>query len=371
MQDIPADVALQIRQVGDWRLICASYRGLQHVEDGTPRQDAFAIEYANDAINLAVADGLGSANLSHLGADLACRQGVHLLARARPRARDDFAGVYDTIQGEIRQRAVGLHMGARELATTLQLLRIDGEGFWYGRLGDGGCVLVDDASVKWMGGLDRSTLGVSNLSDREALARLEWECVSPAGVKAFLIFSDGVEDIFLEEGKREPHQENVRKIVRIVRDQNIEQLINLFNKFLSSDGGKDLKDDKTIIAGVLTRAAKPPRSTLTKNDVQFIDQPSVPMSHAQNGAAAAERAAVAPERVERRSFPFVGAPYVARAAAFTTVSWRAALAASALAGVLVILWLGLQAAKQCVWLDPRPSCHQPSQPAVSDWPFAL
>jgi hypothetical protein len=259
MNDLPADVALQVLHVGKWRLFCASYRGLQHVEHGVPRQDAFALVRRDSVINIAVADGLGSADSSHLGAQRACDRGVEVLSLLRPRAKGDFYRAFKEIQQDFFRNAVNYKTAAREFATTLQLLRIDDEGFWYGRMGDGGCVLLDIEGAKWLGGLDRSPLGVTNLSDKRALSRLECDSVSAQDVVGFLIFSDGLEDIFLEPGKRGPDEENIRRMINLVKAQKLEQLVELYNRFLSSDLGKDLKDDKTIIAGALdTSVLAPP-----------------------------------------------------------------------------------------------------------------
>lgn len=61
----------------------ASVRGYQHRHDGTPRQDDFALAWhpSTDALVLAVADGVSGADLSHLGATLACRTAVEQLLR--------------------------------------------------------------------------------------------------------------------------------------------------------------------------------------------------------------------------------------------------------------------------------------------------
>jgi hypothetical protein len=311
----------------------------------------------DEAINLAVADGLGSADLSHVGADLACRRGVELLARETPRERRDFESLYENLQGEVREKAGTLKTSPKELATTLQLLRIDGEGFWYGRLGDGGCVLVADEGVKWLGGFDRSLLGVSNLSDQKALSRLEWDAVPADGVNGFLIFSDGVEDIFLEEGKRKAHAENIHKMVRLVRDQNLEQLISLFNKFLSSDGGKDLRDDKTIIPPPLTHETKARR----------------PREPASTAAMPGEQIAT---RSGSRSAPLyniigqtdAGSHKESVTPAYRPLLRRAILLGCVLAAIGLLTWFGIRAARQCFWLDPRPSCHQTSGPQP-DWVF--
>jgi hypothetical protein len=337
---LPADVALEVCRLGGWRLVCASYRGLQHVADGSPRQDAFALTYADAAINVAVADGLGSANLSHIGAQLACERGVRILAQAAPRARADFQKVYEQIQAEFFNNAKQAQAAPREFATTLQLLRIDRHGCWYARLGDGGGVLVDRNRVKWLGGSDRSDMGVSNLSDPTALSRLECDAFPASGVVAFLLFSDGLEDIFLDEDKQNAHEENVRKMIVLVQKNELRDLVRSINNFLSSDFGKDLKDDKTIIVGVLDHSEL---------------GPPLPVSRA-------------PPPPSPQPVPVVSVPAASAARRkISLVEW-ATIAGGALAAILILVLAYKYAASQCFWVDAR--CHQPVAKAPAPAPAA-
>ncbi|WP_169735370.1 protein phosphatase 2C domain-containing protein [Actinokineospora inagensis] len=61
----------------------ASVRGYQHRHDGSPRQDDFAVSWhaASGAVVAAVADGVSSVELAHLGATLACRSATDQLLR--------------------------------------------------------------------------------------------------------------------------------------------------------------------------------------------------------------------------------------------------------------------------------------------------
>jgi hypothetical protein len=350
MDNPPADVALEVCRVGGWRLVCASYRGLQHVADGSPRQDAFALTYADAAINVAVADGLGSANLSHLGAQLACERGVGFLSQAHPRASADFQKIYERLQVEFFENANKAQIAPREFATTLQLLRIDRHGCWYARLGDGGCVLVDSNHVKWLGGVDRSAMGVSNLSDPKALSMLECDALPANGVIGFLIFSDGLEDIFLDAEKQNADETNVRKIIDLVRKKDLRDLISLVNVFLSSDFDKDLKDDKTIIAGVLDHP-------------EFMP-PSVPRSHVPPSSPVPPPTQPSPIPVSS------GSPASTPAGPrISLVEWTI-IACGALAAILILVLVYRYAASECFWLDAR--CHRPTSQAPAgtvapDW----
>jgi serine/threonine protein phosphatase PrpC len=64
-------------------LRAASVRGYQHRHDGAPRQDDFAVSWHEEsgAIVVAIADGVSSVELAHVGATLACRTAIDYLTR--------------------------------------------------------------------------------------------------------------------------------------------------------------------------------------------------------------------------------------------------------------------------------------------------
>jgi Protein phosphatase 2C len=252
LQDIaPADVMLEVRCDGSWRMACASYRGQQHVEDGLPRQDCFAVSPSDSNVNIAVADGLSSAKWSHLGAQRACEHGIAKLIEMQPQTRKDFQKIFE----QIRRERFETESRPNDFATTLQLLRIDEAGCWYARLGDGGCVLIDNGRPKWLGGIDSAPLGVSNLSDPVGLSRLEYERHASPSVHGFAIFSDGLQDLFRNET-------NILRIIELVRESDYGELVRIINAWLSSDHGKDLKDDKTMLIGSLVRPMQGRRAPL-------------------------------------------------------------------------------------------------------------
>ena len=62
-----------------WRAVGAAVRGAAHVADGTPCQDAFAIEHARPWLVAAVCDGAGSSLRADLGATAGARAVVERL----------------------------------------------------------------------------------------------------------------------------------------------------------------------------------------------------------------------------------------------------------------------------------------------------
>lgn len=81
-------------------VVGASVAGLGHLRTGSPCQDRYAVAHVDDALVVAVADGMGSARLSQEGADAAVRAAVLRLdpmealsaARTAIEARADLLG---------------------------------------------------------------------------------------------------------------------------------------------------------------------------------------------------------------------------------------------------------------------------------------
>jgi hypothetical protein len=353
MEHPPVDVALEVRRIGRWRVLCASYRGMQHVDDGSPRQDAFAIESSGSAVNVAVADGLGSADLSHLGAELACEDGVRFLAQAPPRSNGEFHEGYGRIQRNLFDKASRLRTTPRQLATTLQLLRIDQSGCGYARLGDGGCVLVENGGVKCLGGADPADIGVSNLSEPQALSQLQTDFRSSDALSAFVIFSDGLQEIFLDGDLRSANDVNVRKMVEVVQDKDMGRLIRIINLWISSDHDRDLRDDKTLIVGVLDRDFV--------ESTAAIGKPLTAASHKVAGIEFAQDAVEARSAVPLKSRPPASAKPFVRAVTERTAIERILVACGAVASVVVLVLILIRSITGCFWFDGRcPAAPPPS-----------
>ncbi|MFB9676001.1 protein phosphatase 2C domain-containing protein [Streptosporangium vulgare] len=106
----------------------ASIRGDAHRYYGTPRQDAMGLWQTGEAQLLAcVADGLGSKELSHAGASLACESAYRNIAdlRAYPDLQNAAGYLIDSIADEISKQAAQYKVSADALSTTFLAAVID------------------------------------------------------------------------------------------------------------------------------------------------------------------------------------------------------------------------------------------------------
>jgi serine/threonine protein phosphatase PrpC len=119
---------------GRFTVRAASVRGYQHRHDGKPRQDDFAVAChpGSGAVVTAVADGVSSVDLAHVGATLACRNLVDQLLRQLdedPSAAPDWAELmrcagwalveFAAAQPEAAPEETAAARAERLLATTL------------------------------------------------------------------------------------------------------------------------------------------------------------------------------------------------------------------------------------------------------------
>ena len=116
--------------------------GRGHRRVGQPCQDAFASRHVPErgAVVFAVADGLGSCPLSHIGSEVAVRAAVERMAAE---ARWDVRAMLRTFRAArraVRLEAATRGVPVRQLSTTLQVGVLSPDGAVAGMVGDGAMV---------------------------------------------------------------------------------------------------------------------------------------------------------------------------------------------------------------------------------------
>ncbi|MFF7182649.1 protein phosphatase 2C domain-containing protein [Streptomyces sp. NPDC008121] len=159
------DIVLDGAAHGPLTVRAASVRGDSHRYLGEPRQDALGVSLlgepgAAELLMLAVADGVGSARLSHVGSNHACRWAAWILARYAEELHETlvtedaerFAALADTaaewIAARLTRTAERAAHEPASYATTLRVLLVPLDpavrtrGFL--AVGDGGTALLSD-----------------------------------------------------------------------------------------------------------------------------------------------------------------------------------------------------------------------------------
>lgn len=202
-----------------WRAVAASVRGRSHAHRGDHREDAFAVRRHDGLVVLCAADGAGSASLSRVGAEVACRETAERVvaklaperAYLRERQRDELAhavghaiglSVWETCR-LLHEIAVGSGTSPSAYRSTLLVAA------WYAseatellvssQVGDGAVVAWrKDGTVVRLGDADSGDFAGevrTFVPDAQAPERASHVRVTDASaVTAFALLTDGVDD---------------------------------------------------------------------------------------------------------------------------------------------------------------------------------
>ena len=181
-------------QGSSWAVAGASLRGSGHRAAGLPNQDAWLARTWAEGAFVAVADGLGSRPLSHVGSQAACRSAGTALARWRTVDRAPVDLLLRSIHQDWR---LFLHPQLPDTcATTCLLGAATGGRLTLAQLGDGlAAALLRDGHVTRLQPVERDfsneTTGLGLVRDLSA-----WRTAQlPAGdVVAVLLATDGVSE---------------------------------------------------------------------------------------------------------------------------------------------------------------------------------
>lgn len=127
----------------NWNILQSAVQGTSHAEQGLPCQDKTASATLGDCRVIALADGAGSACLSHAGAECAVQTMCSYLSEefdrlySTPNAAAVRAEVMALLQSRLAALAAELDCRMSDLASTLLLAAVKGERYILLHLGDG------------------------------------------------------------------------------------------------------------------------------------------------------------------------------------------------------------------------------------------
>lgn len=239
-----------------WTWAAASSRGTSHIKDGSACQDRSACAMAGDHLVAIVCDGAGSALLGGQGATIAVRTVMQS-------ARRHFAYVnempsdeevwewLDAVRDRIARAAMTREVDPKQFAATLVACIAGPKQTLVAHIGDGACVTAVDAlwqTASWPenGEYASTTFFVTDSpAPRLRITRL------PA-IDAAAVFTDGIERLVLDFGKRAPHAPWFERFIKPVVDAGVHgrnaSLSTALTTYLDSAAVTDHSDDdKTLI----------------------------------------------------------------------------------------------------------------------------
>lgn len=241
-----------------WRIAGASVRGTSHVKLGIPCQDYCGYRRAllgsSPALVIAIADGAGSASLSHIGSRATAEHLLHEI----PLSFASIADASDTLAHTWFQSARDhLHVIAteqscdmRDLACTVLVAILADFGCFFAQIGDGAWIAQKDKeylAATWPSGgeyANETTFITSPNWSSSITSRLVF-----GGISAAAGFTDGIQRLALQIGARSVHAPFFDPLFSAVRATDDEtSLVPALIEFLSSTRVSErTDDDKTLV----------------------------------------------------------------------------------------------------------------------------
>jgi len=243
-----------------WKAAGVSVIGSSHIRIGKPCQDSHAIQaLENGCLIGIVADGLGSAERSEVGSNLAVQNAMAMLVAGLtvgiPECDNDWQSLltkaFTEARGALEAEASHLQCELRELGTTLICFVVANGEIAIGQIGDGAIVaqFTDDTLVT-LSSPQRGEFANETvpLTMEKALERVRYH-VRPAQIKNLAAFSDGLQNLALINTTYEPFEPFFSPLFEFLSgNSDRAQMEEKLGVFLGSEkicGRTD--DDKTLL----------------------------------------------------------------------------------------------------------------------------
>ena len=251
-----------------WRYASGQSTGSSHEKLGKPCQDrmACATSHADATLIAVVADGAGTANLAHIGAEIAVAT-VSSVAQLGVRAgRDDYQDILREGAALARQRLVEAareHKAEpRDLACTLLAVIVAPIGGGALQIGDGVIVIGEQPLAwRWVFWPQKGEYANTTffLSDEKALAQAEVAPL-PDEVLDVALMSDGLEPLAMQFATRTAHEPFFRTVLSPLHAVDgkgeAPQLSNGLSALLASPAVRARTDDDASLV-IATRRSRP------------------------------------------------------------------------------------------------------------------
>lgn len=195
-----------------WRFFHSTSQGRRHIREGIPCQDKTAARVGSDnSYVIALADGAGSARLSHIGAQIACDTIVSLLLNTFDSCwnASDSGPIKDkmitSIVSKLTDAANEEGNQVSDYASTLLAVAIKDEKYIAVHIGDGviGCIKNQESKVvssPTNGEFSNVTVFITSDNVKETIKLLKGKTDE---IAMFILFSDGAQQCLYNKAKNE------------------------------------------------------------------------------------------------------------------------------------------------------------------------
>lgn len=257
---INIDTSVEYESINPY-IFGASVIGPSHIQKNMPRQDALAYDILNSNFGIiAVADGLGSASMSDLGAQLAVEKVIEGTEKGIEKFKTDISNVAGYAakyaRKELEKKAIEEKYNLRDLACTLIVLVIHNNVVSVAHIGDGAVVAKINDDIKLLSGPEESEY----INEVVPLTSKDWEKslrVTPKifGVSHIAVFTDGCQRAVLVKSRTglQPYKKFFEPLFSDTQEiKDKEERDKEIRDFLSSKKmSESSEDDKTFVVAVL------------------------------------------------------------------------------------------------------------------------
>ncbi len=234
----------------------ASVQGTRHIERNIPCQDAFAYDVTDEYVIVCVADGLGSARLSHIGSERAVRIALEAIKkqfdthRDEDKARQAMIDVFREVNHDLRTLASQNKNDVRDYATTLICVLARSDSVVVGHIGDGAVVISKDNNISLLSapqhGEYAGEVTPVTSSNFEDVQQISFRSLSPDYIA---VFSDGLERLAIDSSEGRPFTPFFAPLFAAIAEaENTTSLSSDLEQFLKSDRlCERTDDDKTLV----------------------------------------------------------------------------------------------------------------------------
>ncbi len=231
--------------------------------DERPCQDAHLVDLVEDAdgnqfLLVAVADGAGSARLSHIGSLAACTGAVLALKRdiaaltTADSAVDAIRRSFEAACSEVEDAAERMGVSSREMAATLLLAVVGPALSVYGQVGDGAVVIDNGRDLQLVHWQEQEALNLTDFIVVDSLnASLKINHFTEP-VLRFACMTDGLTPLALDYREKRPHEPMLNRLFSACADAPDPASLNEdLRRFLdSAQVNERTDDDKTLVVAV-------------------------------------------------------------------------------------------------------------------------
>lgn len=257
--------------VNDISVFCISQQGESHVKNEIPCQDRSAFRWVNDQILItAIADGVGSCQLSDYGADTAVKSSLDYLVQYFTVATQNADFVFDVPEkmkaalsgamqyayDSVEKYAEELEVLSYSMQSTLTVTVYDGKTLYFSHAGDDGIVALNKDGVYAM---VTARIKGEEASSVFPLQSKQWYYGKVNDAVAFVMATDGVLDAFVR-----PLSENNRVYYRFIepvfytRQTDLESAkanCDDWDEYLKSSTYRNVVTDDITFVGVVNQEA--------------------------------------------------------------------------------------------------------------------